>query len=1189
MKKTASTLILLVALLSAVGMAAAQTAPSVEQNVFNLFPNDETSSFDIIIDENGEKDIQGTETKNVNYITNSSASFSFSGPSAAAEIKILDVDGNSSEKQNISRRYDDLQNEPVTGFNQTLDQQKYVSRYQLTNTIREESPFNGRSNFSYLAYVDGEGVPEDSSKNVYSPIDGFEDQDLVGWSTQTSGSNGVIQANTSQSTFTYEGGQAWHVRGDATIPEGKVFTAYRETEPTDNITGTRANVIFPLNNNNTAVNTFDLGVGDIATDGDRLFMEGNASHLNLRISNGTDEALLASRQYDQPLDIVNNWLETSIHYNKTSGIVHASVIDADTGEHYAEVARHVDTGEKNGDEVVLNDNELNSSYFSIDFYTPGSDNASVFIDNLGYSQATLTNSSSNRDFTYEGKIKRGVLQPGETDTVAANFTGDFIDLARTFQGLDVSEVQGQPHTLTNQFVNTEVRQLANNSVNVFFQDVYVGDICQNQVNGSMPPAVTQEEIANQCNLTQTQTNSVQVVQDILELPSNVNIQSNYDATNKLGVNNTQSFSFTDLNTSSFFKGYRDKLVFDKSYQGFENGIGNLQVIVPEDNEGDVLYNDTTTNRSFFGSSSLKFEGRANQSAGEFGFVAATFPISYSTNEEVKQISIYTYFEENNQGETAPSGVLSFSSQPTPHSDFLQLNFAPNFLALRAGDGQSGDNLGAKILGDNIRDQWVKLELTFDNTTKTAKGRILNATTGEEIKKIKSSLSSTDFVNSTQRFDDGFISGNFGSPTDTAQSIFYDNLSVSNNDFTRKEGCNLNSNGLVDVGNSSQNPTVNNLQMTCDTGEVTGGSLQQDNQSYNYSSTLDVYRSETEQSNLIYTIDNSQLPNISQAEGTPEVYLDGQKKPGIKVDVGASTTTINYTTDCCSSSPSAGTHDTKLSYSTSTTDDPNNNANNEDDDGGDDSGGGSDDEKISVEAEFLDPGFKADLGWIDTGQESEVFLPETETDAVIKEVNFEASEDAYSVNVEIENYENDFSSLEGVDDEPSGGVYSYHSIDVSGLDNSEVSDASVEFSVEKSFLEDRDASVDDVLLQRYDEGWESYEAEEIGEDEDSYTLSADVPGFSYYAVSVDTEEEVEEQEGDQQENQQDQTGENQSQEGEKNNVNRNQTGNQTGNEGQNKDETQKGFPLIPVLFVLLLVLAVAAGAAIYASDREIIGE
>jgi hypothetical protein len=920
-KKSSNKLVFISALLLLVFVSSVSAAsPSVEQNILNYYPEsvDSNTSIDVIIDDKGEMDIVPKSTKYWEYTTNSSANIEYEADRGLFIYYIEDTEGYITEKENLSAIHNNLQDQPVSNFNNTLKKQKYTSKYKLLSSedIVGNTP---RSNYHYISYTNTKGIPEDSSKDLYMPVDGFEDQDLNGWSTKTSGSNGVIEANTSQASFVYEGSQAWHVRGDATTPEGKVFTGYRETGPINGVYGASANAIFPLNNNNTAVNTFDLGIGNLAGDEDKIFIEGNATHLNLRSFNGSDEALLASRKYDNPSVTVNNWLKLNLQYNSTSGIAHGAVRDADTGEVYAEVARHVQAGQKNGDQILVNSTTFGSTYFSTDFYTPGSDSASVFIDNLGYGQATNTNSSSNRDFTYSGKIRTGFIQGGTSETLVANFTGDFIDLAGTVQGQDVSEAQGQPHTLTNQFVNTAVKLLANNSVDVFFQDLYLGDVCKNQVNGSMPPSVTQEEIANQCNLTQTQDDSLQLVQDLLEVPSNVNIESNYDATNKLGINNTESFGFTDVNVSAFFKGYRDKLDFEKSYQGFENGVGNIQVIVPPSSAGDILYKDTTTNRSVYGSSSLKFEGRGNLSANEFAFVAGTFPISYSTDEQVKQISVYTYFDENTQGETAPSGTLSFSSQPTPPSDFLQLAFAPNSLSLRAGTSQESDNLGGKIFSSPIKDEWVQLELTLDNTTGIATARVLNASTDREIQKITAPISETNYVNGTERFEDGFISGNFVSPTDTAQSIFYDNLSVSNDDFTRKEGCELTSDGLVDVGGSSNNPVINDLPLTCDTGEVTGTSLQQDNQSYNYSATLDVYRSETEQSNLIYTIDNSQLPNISQAGGTPEVYLDGEKKPDIKLDVGGSITTINYTTSCCSSSPSAGTHSTKLSYSTGSTD------------------------------------------------------------------------------------------------------------------------------------------------------------------------------------------------------------------------------------------------------------------------------
>jgi PGF-pre-PGF domain-containing protein len=254
--------------------------------------------------------------------------------------------------------------------------------------------------------------------------------------------------------------------------------------------------------------------------------------------------------------------------------------------------------------------------------------------------------------------------------------------------------------------------------------------------------------------------------------------------------------------------------------------------------------------------------------------------------------------------------------------------------------------------------------------------------------------------------------------------------------------------------------------------------------------------------------------------------------------------------------------------------------------GDDQSGQPED--VSISAAVSDGKAKADVGSVDAGQQVEASVPE-DAGSSVQKVSLTASQDSSSVSVEVQDLGTDSSGLEGVDEEPSGEVYRYQSIDVSGLDNPDIESASVEFSVDKSFLQDRDASVGDVSLQRYSEGWESYEAEQIGENEDSYSFSSDVSGFSYYAVSVETVEEAEDQEGDQQQNQEDQTEEDQSQEGEETNVNQSQTANQTDQEGQTENEAQKGFPLIPVLFILLLILAVAAGVIIYASDHDIIGE
>jgi|GEM_PF-3240519 len=84
--------------------------------------------------------------------------------------------------------------------------------------------------------------------------------------------------------------------------------------------------------------------------------------------------------------------------------------------------------------------------------------------------------------------------------------------------------------------------------------------------------------------------------------------------------------------------------------------------------------------------------------------------------------------------------------------------------------------------------------------------------------------------------------------------------------------------------------------------------------------------------------------------------------------------------------------------------------------------------------------------------------------------------------------------------PPGHVYSYLKIDVENAGEEDISAATVEIRVEKSWLEAEGIGVNSVAVYRYkDEEWQKLAVEVTGEDETYVYLSASTPGFSTFAI------------------------------------------------------------------------------------------
>ncbi|ODV48888.1 PGF-CTERM protein/PGF-pre-PGF domain-containing protein/methanogen extracellular protein (TIGR04279 family) [Methanohalophilus euhalobius] len=93
----------------------------------------------------------------------------------------------------------------------------------------------------------------------------------------------------------------------------------------------------------------------------------------------------------------------------------------------------------------------------------------------------------------------------------------------------------------------------------------------------------------------------------------------------------------------------------------------------------------------------------------------------------------------------------------------------------------------------------------------------------------------------------------------------------------------------------------------------------------------------------------------------------------------------------------------------------------------------------------------------------------------------------------------------VDTKPSGLLYSNINIWIgSRLYEDVIEDATISFSVDKTWLDENDVDSSNIRLLRYTTEWTPLPTTMIGEDEDKVYYTADTPGFSSFAIVADTE-------------------------------------------------------------------------------------
>jgi hypothetical protein len=168
------------------------------------------------------------------------------------------------------------------------------------------------------------------------------------------------------------------------------------------------------------------------------------------------------------------------------------------------------------------------------------------------------------------------------------------------------------------------------------------------------------------------------------------------------------------------------------------------------------------------------------------------------------------------------------------------------------------------------------------------------------------------------------------------------------------GCTQTNNTRVNLtAGAITNVTV---QFSCDPGQEINGTLVKtldvgsDNHTeYNYTGYINVSNNETRGIHLIHPVSKDPLTDFGDRTSPPVAYIDGSPV-GVGETVKTSAVDINYSTDCCTSSPNQGLHSYTLNYPVAESDTTTSNG------GGGGGGGGGTGDGIggTVTVETTDP-------------------------------------------------------------------------------------------------------------------------------------------------------------------------------------------------------------------------------------------
>jgi len=172
-----------------------------------------------------------------------------------------------------------------------------------------------------------------------------------------------------------------------------------------------------------------------------------------------------------------------------------------------------------------------------------------------------------------------------------------------------------------------------------------------------------------------------------------------------------------------------------------------------------------------------------------------------------------------------------------------------------------------------------------------------------------------------------------------------------------------------------------------------------------------------------------------------------------------------------------------------------------DTGSDDSGGGGSGAPISNPGP---PEHAQVFNTITPGSPAVVDISMTEQEALgVQMISVSVSNEANDVSITVR--EQDGQPAD-VSTSVSGKAYRFMDIEAENLNDTTTEEATIQFDVNTSWINDNDINVSTVRLERYtDNAWEKLPTEHIEQTGDKHIFNATTPGFSYFAVATEQDQ------------------------------------------------------------------------------------
>jgi len=143
-------------------------------------------------------------------------------------------------------------------------------------------------------------------------------------------------------------------------------------------------------------------------------------------------------------------------------------------------------------------------------------------------------------------------------------------------------------------------------------------------------------------------------------------------------------------------------------------------------------------------------------------------------------------------------------------------------------------------------------------------------------------------------------------------------------------------------------------------------------------------------------------------------------------------------------------------------------------------------------------------WLALYPETPVSWEINKTNIAVTQINISVNNQARTVKLTVSN----LSTKPGDVSMPWGDVYQYLNITPQNIENINLKSVKIKFNVEKSWLSSNNIDGNTVALNRYTNGvWNRLATNKFSEDINSIAYQAEVPGFSYFAITGEEKEQV----------------------------------------------------------------------------------